>query len=195
MANPLSIQSKPSQPIWTNFKEEKLQSTATFETAYHIAKYIRSMISEPNCSFSDEGLQGPPNDYWIPNKGLVIEEELGIPSIIHTPIGAWTILYSASGDFRKIFEIIKKHLNLQPINGPRANAGCIVGGPRLWAVMQWNDQELEKPEYRNRMGPNRDFLPGGVVNEIWKEFCERHPLVRDPLPRRALRPADTIRPG
>jgi hypothetical protein len=184
MANFFPIQSKHSQPIWTTYEEEERQSAATFETAYHIARYIRSTISASGGSFSDIDLQGPPNDFWIQTKkGLVIEEEWGIPSIIHTPLGVWQILYCTSGNFRnfsKIFEVIKKHLNLQPINGPCAYGGSMLGGPRLWAVMKWNDQELEEPIYRRR-SPDRNFLPKNVVDNIWKEFCKRHRDVKDPF--------------
>jgi hypothetical protein len=140
----VSLTFQKEQPIWTNYKEEQDQSAATFETAYYIAQYIHSVISnERDCLgnathfISARDLQGPPNAHWIQTKrGLVIEEEWSIPSIIHTPIGVWIILSCTSGNFSKIFEVMKKHLNLQPIDGPCAYGGSMVEGPRLWAVTQ-----------------------------------------------------------
>lgn len=149
------------------------------ERAYEIGRFIASMVpyldevKREGCPWAShrECFQNGPNPLFIQMKQgvmVAVEKANSAPSSLYTRYGEWTVLGTVKGDFKEVFEVVKRALNLIEIKDFEDVSTS------YWAVPEWQGVTLEKPvQARQR----NEYIQPEVAFEEICQFKANAPFV------------------
>lgn len=143
---------------------------------YEIGCFIASQVPYLDSSSSPVGpwaehkphFKSGPNPFHHQMKqGLIltVRNYIEKPESIYTRYGKWTVLCTSYGSFDKVFEVVKKTLDLKKIEE--------ISNDNIsyWAIRKWDGISLEEPisadEYKG------EFIPSTQAREAFREFTAK----------------------
>lgn len=143
--------------------------------ALDIARYIQSKAIDIGMEPIWTGnFVGGINPYYN-QTGLYLEECYGLPSMIYTPIGKWTIIGGGGGVSKLLMEHLMEHLKetlgleLVAEGKQKIWGHC---GP-FWRITKWENRKL--PEAFMKKGT--EYIGYERAKEIYAQFLKRNPII------------------
>ncbi len=149
--------------------------------AFDIARYIQSKAIDIGMKLiREEHFVGGINPYFNQTKcGLYLEEYYGLPSVIYTPIGKWTIIGVGDGVSKLLMEHLMEHLKETlglelDAEGKQEIWGHF--GP-VWRITKWENRKL--PEAFMKKGT--EYIEYERAKEIYAQFLKRNPIIGESM--------------